>query len=93
MVNRGEIFSTFELAAAEKDNIKAYLKKFRLCSAPQKNQVFSCYIFQKQDQKDTENADKYITELKILVKPCGYTNESEIVKDQIVCRVRNPKLP
>ena len=87
-----EIFSTFELADEEKDKIEIYFKKFRDYAAPKKNQVFSCYVFQKRDQNNTESTDKYITELKILVKPCGYLSESEMVRDKIVSGVRNPKL-
>jgi len=40
-----EIFSTFEFAAAEKDNIKAYLKKFRDYAAHQKIKYsFAIYL-------------------------------------------------
>ena len=46
-------------------------------------------MFQKRDQWDTENVDKFITKLKLLVKTCGYTNESEMIRDKIVCGVKS----
>ena len=86
-----EIFSTFDLIEAEKEDVDTYLTKFREYAAPKRNQVFSRYIFQKHDQKQ-ESIDKYITDLKILVKPCGYTDKDEMLRDRIVGGVANPKI-
>ncbi|KAK2724332.1 hypothetical protein QYM36_000994, partial [Artemia franciscana] len=47
------------------------------------------YIFQKRDQLENESIERYITELKTLVKPCLYTEQDEMICDQIVCGIRN----
>ncbi|XP_065571406.1 uncharacterized protein LOC136034133 [Artemia franciscana] len=86
-----EIFSTFDLTDAEKEDVDTYFTKFREYAAPKKNQVLSRYIFQKHDRKQ-ESIDKYIIDSKILVKPCGYTDKDEMTRDRIVGGVANPKI-
>jgi hypothetical protein len=54
--------------------------------------VFARYIFQKRDQRDGETLEKYITELKLLVKPCEYHDPKEMTRDKIVCGIRNPRI-
>ncbi|XP_065574972.1 uncharacterized protein LOC136036595 [Artemia franciscana] len=88
---RERIFSTFDLTEAEKEDVDTHFTKFREYTAPKKNQIFPQYIFQKHDQKQ-ETIDKYITDLKILVKPCGYVDKDEMLRDRIVGGVANPKI-
>ncbi|KAK2708236.1 hypothetical protein QYM36_013988 [Artemia franciscana] len=71
------------------DKLIPYVKKFRDYAASKQNQVFSQFVFQKSDQWHTENVDKFIAELKILVKTCGYNNESEMSRNNIVCGVKS----
>ena len=86
-----EIFSTFDLTDAEKKDIDTNFTKFREYAAAKKNQVFSRYIFQKHDQKQ-ESIDKYITDLKILVKPGSYADKDKMLRDRIVGGVANSKI-
>ena len=86
-----EIFSAFDLTDAQKEDVDTHFTKFREYADPRKNQVFSRYIFQKHDQNQ-ESIDKYITDMKILVKPCGYADKDDMLRDRIVGEVANPKI-
>ena len=87
-----DIFKTFDIEADDANKIEPYLLKFREYAAPKKNKVFARYIFQKRDQRDGETLEKYITELKLLVKPCEYHDPKEMTRDKIVCGIRNPRI-
>jgi hypothetical protein len=66
--------------------------KLRQYAALKKNKVFARYIFQRRDQHEGETLQKYITELKLLVKPCEYHDPKEMTRDKIVCGIRNPRI-
>ena len=87
-----EIFKTFDMLVAEVDKIAVYIKKFKDYAAPKHSQVFSHSVFQKREQLKTESVDRFITKLKILVKACGYSEESEMIWDKIICGVKNTKI-
>ena len=42
--------------------------------------------------KDNESFDSFVTDLKILVKDCGYQEEEHMVRDVIVFRCKHPKV-
>lgn len=50
---------------------------------PKKNHIFSRYKFHKKGQADGESFDNFVTELKLLVKDCGYANTAK-VKEQLL---------
>ncbi|XP_065568928.1 uncharacterized protein LOC136032586 [Artemia franciscana] len=84
-----EIFNTFEMEKSEANKIGPLIKNFKDDASPKKNTVFARYIFQKKDQLENESIERYITELKTLAKPCLYTEQDEMIRDQIVCGIRN----
>ena len=51
---------------------------------PKSNQIYSRYKFLSRVQKDTDTFEEYLTDLKILVKVCGYATPDEMVRDAIV---------
>lgn len=44
----------------------------------------------KKMQADGETFENFITELKLLVKDCGYPNSDEMVRDRIVFATNSP---
>lgn len=41
---------------------------------------------------DSESFDNFVTELKLLVKDCGYTNADEMIRDRIVFAINSTKV-
>ena len=48
--------------------------------------------FNERRQGDNESFDSFVTDLKILVKDCGYQEEERMVRDAIVFRCKHPKV-
>ena len=44
--------------------------------------------FNERRQGDNESFDSFVTDLKILVKDCGYQEEERMVRDAIVFRCK-----
>jgi len=76
-----KIFNTFTIADKEQNKIERYLEKFKAYTSPQKNTVFAQYLFQKQDQAQGESIEKYIPEIKTLMKPCLNLDSNEMVQN------------
>lgn len=50
---------------------------------PKSNQIYSRYKFLSRVQKDTDTFEEYLTDLKILVKDCGYATPDEMIRDAV----------
>ena len=48
--------------------------------------------FNERRQADGESFDSFVTDLKILVKDCGYQEEERMVRDAIVFRCKHSKV-
>ena len=48
--------------------------------------------FNERRQTDGESFDSFVTDLKILVKDCGYQEEERMVRDAIVFRCKHSKV-
>ena len=48
--------------------------------------------FNERRQGDNETFESFVTDLKILVKDCGYQEEERMVRDAIVFRCKHPKV-
>ena len=75
-----------------KRNSKKYYEKFEAYVKPKSNQVFSGYKFQCRIQKTIEYCEEFVTNLKVLVKDCGYENPDRIVRDGIVFGTKSSKV-
>ena len=67
--------------------------KLRQYVAPNKNEVFARYIFQRRDQHEGETLEKYIIELKLLIEPCEYHNPKKMTRDEIIFGIRILRIP
>ena len=87
-----EVYGTFEFApahegqAAEQETLEGVYAKFAEYVAPKTSQIRGTITFNNRKQKENEKFDNFITDLKILVKDCGYTDEDRMVRDCIVLR-------
>ncbi|KAK2721182.1 hypothetical protein QYM36_003452 [Artemia franciscana] len=93
LIDRGrEIFKTFDIPVAKVDKIAAYIKNLKDYAAPKRNQVSSRYGFQKREQLKQKIWTNSLPKLRYLVKVYGYTEESEMIQDKILCSIKNTKI-
>ncbi len=87
-----EIYQTFTWAAVvqgqpeEYETIIGVTAKYDLYVAPKKNQIRSTVIFNRRRQEQSERFDNFVTDLKLLVRECGYTEPDRMLRDAIVLR-------
>ena len=87
-----EIFATWNMDEDKAKQLSELYPKFAEYVAPKSNKVFARYKFQCRYQQDSETAEQFITDLKVLVKDCGYEKSDEMVRDRIVCGTKHPKV-
>ena len=88
-----DIFNTWTLTAAERDNVTTYLRKFSEHVEPLANPIFARYQFHKRNQRDSESIEQYLTELRITAKECEFgTTSDEMIRDRIVFGVKQDKI-
>lgn len=86
------MYETWKLTEEEKGQIDTLYTKYEAYVKPKSNKVFARYKFQCRSQQDSESAEHFITELKTLVKDCGYEKSDEMVRDRIVCGTKHSKV-
>ena len=79
-----DICNTWTLTGDESKKLKTYYEKFESHVKPKSNQVFARYKFHKKVQQESEPFEQFLTELKLLVKDCGYKDPDEMVQDRVV---------
>ena len=91
--NKGrEVYGTWTLTDDEQKSLETLFKKFEDYVKPKSNKVFNRYKFLCKKQGDVEACEQFITELKVLVKDCGYADADEMVRDKIVFGTKHPKV-
>ena len=81
-----ELYNSFTFATdAEKDDYDEVIKKFDAHCCPKKNEVYERYVFKCRKQKQGENFDSFLTDLKLKAKTCNFDQLSDsLIRDQIV---------
>jgi hypothetical protein len=87
-----DIFQTWSLSSEEEKKLKTYYDRFEAYVKPKSNKVFARYKFHKKVQVENESYQQFVTELKLLVKDCGYADPDEMVRDRIVIGCLVPKV-
>ena len=88
-----DVFEGFTFAKPEDAaKLKVVLKKFEEYCVPRKNHIMAALKFNERRQGDNESFDLFVTDLKNLVKDCGYQEEERMVRDAIVFRCKHPKV-
>lgn len=85
------LYSGFEWAQPQPDppeyeTLNGVYAKFEKHVEPFTNHIRATVIFNKRRQTATEKFDNFVTDLKMLVKDCGYKEENRMVRDAIVLR-------
>ena len=85
-----DVFEGFTFAdPGDAAKLKVVVKKFEEYCAPRKNHIMAALKFSERRQGDHESFDSFVTDLKILVKDCGYQEEERMVRDAIVFRCKH----
>ena len=79
-----DIYSTWNLGDEDRKKLQVLYASYEKHVRPKSNQIYSRYKFFSRVQKDTDTLEEYLTDLKILVKDCGYAKPNEIMRDAIV---------
>ena len=88
-----DVFEGFQFAKPEDAaKLTIVMKKFEAYCAPRKNHIMAALKFSERRQADSESFDSFVTDLKILVKDCGYQEEERMVRDAIVFRCKHTKV-
>ena len=87
-----DISNTWELTDAEQSDKDMILRKFQEHVNPRTNSVFSRFQFQSRIQRHEETFDDFVTDLQYLVIACRYENPKQMVRDRIVCGIRDTNI-
>ena len=85
-----DVFNTWTLTADESKKLKTYYDKYSAYITPKSNPIYARYKFHERMQGEQETIEKFVTELKLLVKDCDYPNADEMVRDRIVFATNSP---
>ncbi|KAG1650887.1 hypothetical protein GQR58_027656 [Nymphon striatum] len=88
-----KVFNTFEIASSDRNRIEVLKRKFLEYCQPRKNLIYCRYVFFNRSQRESENIDEYVTELKTMAGDCEFEQLYEsLIRDRIVCGTRNNNL-
>ena len=79
-----DVYNTWTLGADDVKKLSTYYDKYTEYLTPKSNPIYARYRFHEKMQGDGESFEHFVTELKLLVKDCGYPNSDEMVRDRIV---------
>lgn len=87
-----DVYQTFSFENdKDKDDVNVIIKKFDKYFGAKINITLVRYKFFTRNQDDGESIQTYVTALRLLSKDCEFgTLQEELIKDRIVCGVRNP---
>ena len=88
-----DVFEGFQFAKPEHAaKLAVVVKKYKEYCSLRKNHIMAALKFNERQQAEGESFDSFVTDLKILVKDCGYQEEERIVCDAIVFRCKHSKV-
>ena len=82
------------IPAESNKSLDTVYRKFKEYVTPKSNVIFACYKFYNRVQGPNEPCDQFVTDVKLLVKGCGYpsTIEDEMVRDRLVHGTNSQKV-
>ncbi|XP_062582084.1 uncharacterized protein LOC134243873 [Saccostrea cucullata] len=87
-----DIYSTWNLSEKDSKKFSVMKEKFENHVKPKSDRVYSRYKFLSRTQKEGETFEKFLTDLRLLVKECGYKDQDDMIRDAIVFGTRNHKV-
>lgn len=89
-----KIYNNFTYSADEdKSNIKVVIDKFANYFIPSKNVTYERHVFFLREQKQDENIDSYVTDLRDLSSTCEFgTLTDSLIKDRLILGIKDRTL-
>lgn len=80
-----ELFSTYNLTEAEKEISKTVIDAFEAYCVPQRNIVYERYLFYNINQKECEQFEQFLRDIKLIAQKCEFgTVYDQMIRDRIV---------
>ena len=76
----------------DRKKLKTYFERFSNHVEPKCNPVFSRDKFHKRVQTEVETVEKFVTDLKLLVRDCSFKEPDEMIRDRIVFETNSRKI-
>lgn len=87
-----DIYSTLNLSEKNSKKFSVIKEKFEDLVKPKSNRVYSRYRFLSRTQKEGETFENFLTNLRLLVKKCGYQDQDDVIRDAIVYGIQDDKV-
>ncbi len=89
-----EVYNTFTYDDDDDEGkYDVVLSKFEEYCVPRKNETYERYVFRIRMQRDGENFEQFLTDLKTKSQSCNYAGLREsLIRDQIVIGIRDTKV-
>lgn len=90
-----KVFRTFTRASAgDEKKIAPVLKQFEDYCIPRENTIYERFLFFTRDQRESETADQYMTELRQIAGNCDFESltPEQLLRDRLVTGTRNGKV-
>ena len=87
-----KIFNALNATKEEGQDYEFLFRCFSKHTEPQKNNLFSRYVFHSRSQSEDEPFAAFATELRNLIKDCNYDNPDEMVRDRLVAGIINDEI-
>lgn len=75
-----DLFNTFNLAEEDKKDVEKIKKAFEEYIDPRKNVIYERYLFYSRNQKENEEFEYFLTDIKRLCATCEFTNKEEMLR-------------
>ena len=74
--------------------LEEHFKRFKNNCNPKSNNIYSRYVFKSRVQEADEPFEKFVTDVKLLIKECGYdqTVHDYMIRDHIVFGINSSKV-
>ncbi|KAK3749295.1 hypothetical protein QZH41_007558 [Actinostola sp. cb2023] len=79
-------YNSFDMTDETHRNLSEIMKEFDKYAIGETNETYERYIFNRRDQKEEENIDRYVAELRTLAQSCGFCKclNDSLIRDRIV---------
>ena len=86
-----KIYNSFDMTEENRRKLSEIMKEFDRYAVGETNETYERYVFNSRNQKEDENIDKYVAELRTLAQSCGFCKclTDSLIRDRIVLGIRN----
>lgn len=87
-----DIYSKLKLSEKNSKKFSVIKENFEDLVKSKTNRVYSRYTFLSRTQKEGETFENFLTNLRLLVKKCGYQDQDDMIRDAIVYGIQDDKV-